>query len=231
MVRSNITLEARNISKAYQLGMEPVYALRDVSLSLHRGELTAIVGPSGSGKTTLAHVLGGLIRPDTGDVIVGDTPFSSYSDKALSHYRNKTVGFVFQNFNLLSYYNALENVSMPLILAKIKPRERVRKAKKYLTLLGIENKAMARANELSGGERQRVAIARALIHDPKIIIADEPTGSLDSRRAKETLSILKALAHHQGVTVVMVTHDLSIAAQADRIIHILDGRIQGGTTI
>jgi putative ABC transport system ATP-binding protein len=230
MVRSNITLEARNISKAYQLGMEPVYALRDVSLSLYRGELIAIVGPSGSGKTTLAHVLGGLIRPDAGDVIVGDTPFSSYSDKVLSHYRNKTVGFVFQNFNLLPYYNALENVCVPLVLAKITPRERVRKAKKYLTLLGIENKAMARANELSGGERQRVAIARALIHDPRIIIADEPTGSLDSRRAKETLSILKTLAHHQGVTVVMVTHDLSIAAQADRIIHILDGRIQGETT-
>jgi putative ABC transport system ATP-binding protein len=225
-----MTLSVENISKSYRLGDETVMALRGVSLSLHRGEIVAIIGPSGSGKTTLAHVLGGLIKPDTGDISIDGTPFSKYSDKALSKYRNEMVGFVFQNFNLLPHYSVLENVSLPLIVSKVAPIDRVRRAKKYLALLGVESKTRARANELSGGERQRVAIARALIQDPRIIIADEPTGSLDSKRAQEILDILRTLAHNHGVTVVMVTHDLSLAKQADRIIHILDGKITDGAT-
>lgn len=221
-------LEARNISKSYRLGAETVAAVRGVSLTLHAGEIVAVVGPSGSGKTTLAHVLGGLITPDSGEVIVGDASVSAYSDKKLSRYRNKTVGFVFQNFSLLSHYNVLENVALPLVPAKCPPSERRKRALECLRMMGIEAKAEARATDLSGGERQRVAIARALVANPKIIIADEPTGSLDSKRAQEIMTILTLLAHKKNVTVVMVTHDQTLASQADRVIAIRDGSLQKG---
>jgi putative ABC transport system ATP-binding protein len=225
-MQDKVVLVARGITKSYKLGSERVEAVKDVSLSLYAGEFVAVVGPSGSGKTTLAHILGGLTKPDSGELRIGEDAFSSYSDKALSRYRNKKVGFVFQSFNLLPYYDVLENISLPLVLAKASPKQRAEKAKKYLALMGLEHKQHARATELSGGERQRIAIARALINEPRIIIADEPTGSLDSKRAQEIVAILKALAHKKGVSVVMVTHDMTFATQADRVIHILDGSIR-----
>jgi len=221
-------LVAKNIRKSYESGDGRVEAVRNVSLSLYAGEFVAVVGPSGSGKTTLAHILGGLTKPDSGELLVDNTAFSTYSDRTLSQYRNKKVGFVFQNFNLLPYYNVVENVSVPLILAKMSSHSRIEKAKKYLKLVDLEHKQHARATELSGGERQRIAIARALVNEPLIIIADEPTGSLDSRRAQEIVMILKTLAHRKGVAVVMVTHDMSFAAQADRVLCISDGSIQTG---
>lgn len=229
-MHDKVVLVAKNIRKSYESGDGRVEAVSDVSLSLYSGEFVAIVGPSGSGKTTLAHILGGLTKPDSGELLVDNTAFSTYSDKTLSQYRNKKVGFVFQNFNLLPYYNVLENVSVPLILAKIPSRRRIEKAKKYIKLVDLGHKQHARATELSGGERQRIAIARALVNEPLIIIADEPTGSLDSRRAQEIVTILKNLAHKKGVAVVMVTHDLSFAAQADRVLRILDGSLQMGVT-
>lgn len=224
---SDTILTAKHISKSYRLGKRPVSAVHDVSMTLHRGEFVAIVGPSGSGKTTLAHILGGLITPDSGDMEVEGVAFSRHSDRELSAYRNKMIGFVFQNFNLLPHYNVLENVCMPLMLDGVSVNERERKAKDHLSRLGIIDKMLAPVDELSGGEQQRVAIARAFVCEPRIVIADEPTGSLDSRRAKEVVSILKEMVRREGVTVVMVTHDLSFAAQADRVIHILDGRISG----
>ena len=223
-----MVLVASDIAKSYKTGDERVEAVKNVSLSLQAGEFVAIVGPSGSGKTTLAHILGGLTRPDSGELRVHNMAFSKYTDKELSNYRNKKIGFVFQNFNLLPYYNVLENISVPLVLAKVSPRVRTEKAKKYLALMGLEHKQHARATELSGGERQRIAIARALVNEPAIIIADEPTGSLDSKRAQEIVSILKTLAHKNNVAVVMVTHDMTFAAQADRILRIFDGTLLTG---
>lgn len=221
-----MVLVAKGITKSYKSGSERIDAVKDVSLQLHAGEFVAIIGPSGSGKTTLAHILGGLARPDGGELRVQSTAFSSYSDKELSRYRNKKVGFVFQNFNLLPYYTVLENISVPLVLTGVSPRLRAEKAKKYLALMGLEHKERAKATELSGGERQRIAIARALVNEPSIIIADEPTGSLDSKRAGEIVGILKTLAHKKDVAIIMVTHDMTFASQADRILKLADGRLQ-----
>lgn len=228
MVAHTALLEARNIHKVYTRGQETVAALRNVSVQIQRATLTAITGPSGSGKTTLAHVLGGLTRPDEGEIMALGERISGYSDARLSRYRNKTVGFVFQNFNLLPYYTALENVTIPLILAGESKQRRNDKALHFLAMMGLDRRAMARANELSGGERQRVAIARALVNQPKVIIADEPTGSLDSVRAREILAIFKSLAHQHDVTVIMVTHDTGLAAAADAVITLRDGQIISG---
>lgn len=229
--RTHNFLEVHNVHKSYRRGNETVEALRGVSVAVQKAHLTAVTGPSGSGKTTLAHVLGGLTRPDSGEVIIEDEHISGYSDVRLSRYRNKTVGFVFQNFNLLPYYTAIENVMVPLMIAGESRSHRFDKALHFLGMMGLEHKAMAHANELSGGERQRVAIARALVNDPRIIIADEPTGSLDSSRSKEILRIFQSLAHTHGVSIIMVTHDLHIASQADSTISLLDGMIVPGTAL
>ena len=231
MMAYSALLEARHIHKAYTRGQEVVTALSDASLRIERASLTAVTGPSGSGKTTLAHILGGLTRPDGGEIIVSGEHISGYSDARLSRYRNKTIGFVFQNFNLLPYYTALENVMIPLMLAGEPKHRRVDTAFHFLNMMGLAHKATARANELSGGERQRVAIARALVNKPKVIVADEPTGSLDSARAKEIMAIFQSLAHQHDVTVIMVTHDLQLAGAADAQIQLRDGRvIRGGVS-
>lgn len=220
-------IQAHDIHKTFRRGDEKVAALGGVSANIYPATLTAITGPSGSGKTTFVHVLGGLTRPDDGDVIVAGEHISGYSDARLSRYRNKTVGFVFQNFNLLPYYNVLENVMVPLLLAGVSKGKRIDTSMRYLKQVGLERKSTARANELSGGERQRVAIARALVMHPRIIIADEPTGSLDSVRADEIMTIFQTLAHQHDVTVVMVTHDQQLARRADHQIMLRDGRIEG----
>lgn len=216
-------IEVTDLSKTYKLGREKVHAVQSADFVLHAGELVAIVGPSGSGKTTLSQMLGGLLRPDGGKIMVNGTEVDHMRDKTLSRYRNKYVGFIFQNFSLVPGYSALENVCIPLIVAGLKPRERKRRATRYLQLLGLEKQIKQKVEQLSGGQRQRVAIARALVTEPKLVIADEPTGQLDSARGKEIMQILLQLAHKQQLTVVMVTHDTTLAAQADRQLHMHDG--------
>lgn len=217
-------IELSNISKYYRNGREQLAAVHDVSLTVRRGELLAIVGPSGSGKTTLTHIIGGLIRPNQGSVVVHGKQLDQQSDRKLARYRNREVGFVFQSFSLLPHYTALENVAVPLVLARMRPRKRKALAMKYLKMVDLEQQASQRATTLSGGQRQRVAIARALALQPKLIIADEPTGSLDSTRGNEIMHILEQLSE-QGITVLIVTHDLDLAARADRIVHIRDGQL------
>jgi len=225
MVVTNPLIEVRNISKKYKRGHEIITALSNVSLQVHKGELLAIIGPSGSGKSTLTHIIGGLSVPSDGKVYIDGLPLDERSDKLLSQYRNSDVGFIFQNFGLIPYYSAIENVAMPLLLGKIAQKERRERALKFLKLVGLEKRADQHVDQLSGGERQRVAIARALVHSPRIIIADEPTGSLDSKRGSEIMNLLETLSRKHGITVLMVTHDVTLAARADRIIHLRDGKI------
>jgi putative ABC transport system ATP-binding protein len=222
---TDVVITLRDVSKWYRSGREQVGAVQHVSLDVRRGELLAIVGPSGSGKTTLTHIIGGLIKPSQGSVLVHGKRLDEQSDRKLSHYRNQGVGFIFQNFSLLPHYSALENVAVPMVLARIRPRKRKAIAQQILRMVGLEKQANQRTAELSGGQRQRVAIARALAMRPELLIADEPTGSLDSARGDEIMCILEHLAHDQHITVLMVTHDLDLAARADRIVHIHDGKI------
>ena len=219
-------VQVQNVSKRYTQGREVITALGDVSLDIKKGELLAIVGPSGSGKTTLSHIIGGLITPDAGSVIVAGKKLNTRSDKAISHYRNSQVGFIFQSFSLIPSYTAVENVMIPLIVANVAPKKRRQLAERYLKLVGLEARINQRADKLSGGERQRVSIARALVNKPQIIIADEPTGNLDSVRGNEIMKILEALSHQHGIAILMVTHDLTLAKRADRIIQIRDGVIE-----
>jgi putative ABC transport system ATP-binding protein len=223
---TNSLIEVDGVSKTYRYGHGKTLALTDIHLRVGGGELVAIVGPSGAGKTTLVHIIGGLITPDEGEVRINGRRLSRRSDRSLSKYRNSTVGFIFQNFNLLPQYTAAENVMVPLIVAGTRRRKRARLAAQYLKIVGLENRGRHKATELSGGERQRVAIARALVNQPKIIIADEPTGSLDTARGLEIMNILSKLAHGHGMTILMVTHDEGLAGKADRIVHIRDGHVE-----
>lgn len=214
------------VTKTYKMGRETIYALHHVDLKIKTGEFVAIVGPSGSGKTTLANSIGGLDIPDAGTIIIDDQDITrSKNDTLLSNYRNKKVGFIFQTFNLLPYYSAVENVSVPLVLAHVPPHERRLRAANCLKAVGLADRASHKPSELSGGERQRVAIARALANNPAIIIADEPTGNLDSTRSKEIIDLLMQLQKQQRITLIVITHDPTIAKQADRVVAIRDGEV------
>lgn len=215
----------QGVTKTYKMGEETIYALRSVDLKIEPGEFVAIMGPSGSGKTTLANMIGGLDTPDTGKVIVDDQDLSIANDTALSHYRNKKIGFVFQTFNLQRHYTALENVAIPLIFAHISPAERHKRAEACLNAVGLNDRKLHKPNELSGGQQQRVAIARALVNDPTIILADEPTGNLDSKKGNEIITLLRSLQKKQKITLIIITHDPHLAKQADRVITIQDGEI------
>ncbi|MGB9720879.1 MAG: ABC transporter ATP-binding protein [bacterium] len=216
--------KAIEIHKKYSLGKIEVEALRGVSLEMEENEYLSIMGPSGSGKSTLMHILGCLDTPTRGEYYLEDKRVSDYSDAELAKIRNQSIGFVFQNFNLLSRLSALENVGLPLIYAGVSKKERMERAKEILRKVGLEVRINHRPNELSGGECQRVAIARALINNPKIVFADEPTGNLDTKTGKEIMEIFDRL-HKEGHTVVLVTHDPNIAAHAKRVIKLIDGRI------
>lgn len=218
-----------HVTKIYKLGDETLYALNDVSFDIQKGECLAIVGPSGSGKSTFANVIGGLDQPDSGTITVNDRNIANMRDRSLSTYRNKHVGFVFQSFNLLGSKTALGNVMVPLIFAGMPLRKRKKRAEECLRLVGLAERMRHKPSQLSGGQRQRVAIARALANDPDIIIADEPTGNLDSKHGAEVMRLLQTLSQ-KGITVIIITHDKDIARQADRIIEIRDGRIVTGGT-
>lgn len=218
-------IELRNITKTYYIGRKGVDVVRNVTLAINAGELLAIVGPSGSGKTTLTHIMGGLTKPSAGDVFFKGEKLPYKNDKTMSAYRNRKIGFVFQNYSLLPHYTALENVMMPLIVASIASKKRREAATRYLSLVGLEKFAAQRSNQLSGGQRQRVGIARALAMQPEIIIADEPTGNLDTKSGEEIMKILEALCHKKNIAVVMVTHNNDLARRADRVVRIVDGTV------
>jgi putative ABC transport system ATP-binding protein len=217
-------IQLKNVTKTYKLGDEILNALDNVSVSINGGDFVAIVGPSGSGKSTLANIIGGLDRPTTGSVVVGENDLSRVRDGRLSEYRNHNIGFVFQSFNLTGTQTALENVMLPLVFARMKPKERKVRAAECLKAVGLEDRMKHRPSQLSGGQRQRVAIARALAIKPSIIIADEPTGNLDSARGEEIMKLLKNL-NKEGITLLIITHDSTIARQAGRVVQIHDGRL------
>lgn len=229
-MQGGAAIDVRGVSKFYHRGNEMVTALKDISLTIQPGELAAIVGPSGSGKTTLMHVIGGLLTPDHGEVRINGEPLKKRSDKAMSNYRNSQVGFVFQNFSLIPHYSAAENVMLPMLVANIAPSERRARSEALLKSVGLGKRLDQRSDKLSGGERQRVSIARALAMEPQVIIADEPTGSLDSTRGNEIMNALETLNQKHGITVILVTHDPLLAKRAPRQFHIQDGQLKTGAT-
>lgn len=217
-------IQIQHLTKVYQVGESVVNALDDVSMSVEEHEFVAIVGPSGSGKSTLMNIVGCLDLATSGTYELNGQEIGDYDDNELSEFRNKTVGFVFQKFNLLTKLSALENVELPLVYQGIPSQERRERAVEALRRVGLENRMDHRPTELSGGQQQRVAIARALVTKPPVILADEPTGNLDSKTGHEILGILQEL-NEKGNTIVLITHDMNVAGKAKRIIHIMDGRI------
>lgn len=221
-------IETNHISKRYVMGEEIIDALKDVTISVNKGEYVAFMGPSGSGKSTLMNIVGCLDTPSTGSYILNGQDVSTMSENELAAVRNKEIGFVFQTFNLLPRQSALENVALPLIYAGYSKSERTRIAMETLAGVGLENRALHKPNELSGGQRQRVAIARALVNDPSILLADEPTGNLDTKTSYEIMDLFDQL-HKKGNTIVMVTHEDDIAQYAHRIIRLRDGIVESDT--
>ena len=217
-------IELQEVCKFYQIGEERVRALDHASLHIYPQEFVSIIGPSGSGKSTLMNIVGCLDVADAGTYLLDGMPIESYSENQLAAIRNHKIGFVFQAFNLIPKLSAEENVELPLIYQGVKRAERQRRVKEALRRVGLENRAKHLPTELSGGQQQRVAIARAIVTNPKLILADEPTGALDSKTSQEIIDIFHEL-HKQGNTIVLITHDGDVARQAERSIHILDGQI------
>lgn len=224
-------IRIENIGKVYENGEVSVRALQDVSLTVGQGEFIAIMGASGSGKSTLMNILGCLDRPTTGDYFLNGKDIGEMTDDQLSKVRNREIGFVFQSFNLISRTSALENVELPMVYGKIRPRVRKAKAMMLLERVGLSDRVYHLPNELSGGQKQRVAIARALANNPRIILADEPTGNLDSHSSMEILEVLLDLNREMGTTIILVTHEQSIAEFTKRIITFRDGAIIGDAIV
>jgi len=219
-------LEVKNVKKTYRMGKVTVPALRGVSFDAEEGEFLTIFGPSGSGKSTLLHLMGGLDRPDEGEIFVDGSNILKLSDDSLAKLRLTRIGFVFQFFNLLPRLTALGNVELPVVLADVSEKEASEKAKEMLRFVGLETRINHKPSELSGGEQQRVAIARALVNNPKIVLADEPTGNLDTKIGGEIVQLMKELNKEKEQTFVVITHDVTMAENADRIIYLKDGLIE-----
>ena len=217
-------IRLKDVCKFYQVGDDKVRALDHASLHIKPQEFVSIIGPSGSGKSTLMNIIGCLDVADAGEYLLDGLPIEAYSESELARIRNQKIGFVFQSFNLISKLSAEENVELPLIYQKVKKAERQRRVKEALERVGLSHRAKHLPTELSGGQQQRVAVARALVTNPSLILADEPTGNLDSKTTKEIMEMFHEL-HKQGNTIVLITHDNDIAKQAARVIHILDGQI------
>jgi len=222
---SPFVIQTQDIAKEYVMGTEHIHALRSVSIDIRRGEYVAFMGPSGSGKSTLMNIVGCLDTPSSGSYVLNGNDVSRMSDNQLAEVRNKEIGFVFQTFNLLPRSTALENVALPLIYAGLSKRERTERALEALRSVGLADRAGHRPNELSGGQRQRVAIARALVNVPSVLLADEPTGALDSRTSYEIMGLFENL-YAKGNTIIMVTHEEDIAHYAHRIVRLRDGLIE-----
>ncbi len=218
-------IEMRDLTRVYQLGPQEIYALRGIDLVVTHGEYVAIMGPSGSGKSTLMNIIGCLDRPTAGQYVLDGIPVESMEDDDLAAVRNKKIGFVFQTFNLLPRTTALQNVELPLVYAKMPRVERHLQAQEALRAVGLGDRMDHQPNELSGGQRQRVAIARALVNKPSLLLADEPTGNLDSQTGREILDLFRDL-HSRGNSIILVTHEDDVAREAKRVIHLRDGRIQ-----
>ena len=218
-------LQLENIAKLYTIGTETIHALRSISISIDKGEYVALMGPSGSGKSTLMNILGCLDTPTAGVYFLNGKEVSKMKDNELADIRNKEIGFVFQTFNLIPRSSALDNVALPLVYAGVKKEQRIEKATSVLTDVGLGDRISHKPNELSGGQRQRVALARALVNSPSIILADEPTGNLDSKTSEEIMSLLNEI-HLKGNTIIVVTHEEEIAQHAHRIVRLKDGLVE-----
>ena len=228
MSQPDTIIRVRGLTRDYVMGSETIQALRGVDLDIPRNEYVAIMGPSGSGKSTMMNMIGCLDTPSAGEYWLNGVEVSRMSDDALARVRNREIGFVFQTFNLLPRASALHNVELPLIYAGVRASDRRERARRALERVGLGDRMHHKPNELSGGQRQRVAIARALVNEPSILLADEPTGNLDSVTSAEIMSVFADL-HRQGQTVVMVTHEADIAAHAHRVVTLRDGRVDGDT--
>jgi len=222
----DIVVRTVNLSRRYEMGDAFVDALRGVDLTIVRGEFVALVGPSGSGKSTVLNLIGGLDRPTDGEVWINGTKLSASDERTLTRHRRQHVGFVFQSFNLLPRLTAQENVALPLMFSNVPEKEREARARALLERVGLEQRLSHRPTQLSGGEQQRVAIARALVSQPALLLADEPTGNLDTATGAEIMALLKELNQERGLTLLVVTHDAEVASFADRVVSLRDGRVE-----
>lgn len=220
-----MSVKVVEVEKTYQLGENKVHALKGINMQLNKGDFVAFIGPSGSGKTTLLNMIGVLDRPSKGKIFVDDVDLTLLKERELTKIRRGTIGFIFQFYNLIPVLSAFENVELPMLIAGIPTKEREKRAKELLTRVGLSERMYHRPDELSGGEQQRVAIVRALANKPSIVLADEPTGDLDSKTGKEIVQVLRDLSSHEGATVVIVTHDPTVAAMASKVFEMRDGTI------
>jgi putative ABC transport system ATP-binding protein len=223
-----LAIQAVDLTRSFEIGETEIHALRGINLNIGKGQFVALVGPSGSGKSTLLNLVGGLDRPTSGELWVDGVELSSSKENALTEHRRQRVGFVFQGFNLLPRLTALENVALPLMFTGVHDQERQERAHNLLSQVGLQDRLEHRPTQMSGGEQQRVAIARALVNQPSIVLADEPTGNIDSATGKEIMSLLRRLNQERDVTLLLVTHDADAAAYAGRVVQLRDGQIQTG---